>query len=153
MLQQYPGVHLTIVGSRSVFRNAVEARCRELAVQYQVTFAGQVSDQELRELYNKADALVQPSLSEGFGLTGLEALAVGLPAIVSDIPIFREIYQNAAVFFNPRDPVSVYEALEFAINNKSDLVADAQQLLTKYKWDTMAKQTLEHYQRVLNAKL
>ncbi len=150
MLQQYPDVHLTIVGSRSVFRDKVEARCRELAIQYQVTFAGQVSDQELCELYRKADALVQPSLSEGFGLTGLEALAAGLPAIVSDIPIFREIYQNSAVFFNPHDPVSVYEALKLAVDTRSKLVTNAQQVLSRYRWDKMAVQTLQQYLEVLN---
>ncbi len=152
LLQQYPDIHLTIVGSRSVFRDQVEQRCKELSVQYQVTFAGYLPDEKLCDLYSVSDVLIQPSLSEGFGLTGLEALSQNLPVIVSDIPIFREIYQNAAVFFNPHDPVSVYEALLETLKKQTELLQNSKKLLPRYSWKLMANQTLNTYLQILEKK-
>lgn len=150
LLQQQPDVTLTIVGSRSVFRTQVEEECREMAISDQVHFAGYLPDKQLRELYLHADALVQPSLSEGFGLTGLEALATGLPAIVSDIPIFREIYQDSAIYFNPRDPQSVYDALLEAVKQRDTILDRSQALLKRYCWRSMTNTMLATYQKILN---
>lgn len=149
LLQQQPNITLTIVGSRSVFREQVKRQCQEMAISDQVVFAGYLPDHELTKLYQQADALVQPSLSEGFGLTGLEALAVGLPAIVSDIPIFREIYRDSAIYFNPHDPVSVYEALQTAVKQKAQLLKTASALLKEYSWQKMAHQVRTAYVQAL----
>lgn len=149
LLQQQPNVTLTIIGSRSVFRDQVEQQCREMAILDQVRFAGYVPDEKLAALYQTADALVQPSLSEGFGLTGLEALATGLPAIVSDIPIFHEIYQDCALYFKPHDPLSVYEALQQAVDQRSSLISKAHTLLGRYSWREMTQTVLTTYQNIL----
>jgi glycosyltransferase involved in cell wall biosynthesis len=152
LLQQQPNITLTIIGSRSVFRDQIEQQCLEMAIADQVTFAGYVPDEKLATLYQQADALVQPSLSEGFGLTGLEALATGLPAIVSDIPIFREIYQDSAIYFIPSDPVSVYEALQQAVEQRTDLIHRAAGLLKRYSWQTMTEQVLHIYSQALTTR-
>lgn len=151
LLQQQPNITLTVIGSRSVFRDQVEQQCREMAITDQVSFAGYVPDEKLAELYQTADALIQPSLSEGFGLTGLEALATGLPAIVSDIPIFREVYQDSALYFNPSDPVSVYEALQQAVTQRAKLISKAQTVLKRYSWREMSQTVLTTYQKILAA--
>jgi glycosyltransferase involved in cell wall biosynthesis len=70
-----------------------------------------VSDQEYVQILSTATALVSASLNEGFGLPLIEAMSGGTPIAVSDIPIFREIGGEAAVFFDPADPASFAAAV------------------------------------------
>lgn len=67
-----------------------------------LTLLSQLTDHELALVYRRAQALVAPSLMEGFGLPGLEALALGTPVIASNIPVFREVYGKRAHYFDPR---------------------------------------------------
>ena len=62
---------------------------------------------ELRVLYKHAAATVCPSVAEGFDYSGVEAMRCGGVVIASDIPVHREIYQNASAYF---DPYSVEDA-------------------------------------------
>lgn len=64
-----------------------------------VIFTGRISDAALKELYKKSKVVVQPSLYEGFGIPPLEAMTVGTPALISDIPVFKEIYADFPVTF------------------------------------------------------
>jgi glycosyltransferase involved in cell wall biosynthesis len=71
---------------------------------------------ELRILYSQARATVCPSFGEGFDFSGVEAMKSGSPVIASDIPVHREVYADAAEFF---DPYSV-DALSSAIHSVID---------------------------------
>ena len=62
------------------------------------------NDEELKRLYASSSALIFPSKMEGFGLPILEAFAANCPVICSDIPVFKEICGDAALFFNPDSP-------------------------------------------------
>lgn len=75
-----------------------------------IQFSGKVTDKELYNLYQRASLLVQPSLYEGFGIPPLEALHFGTHVLISDIPVFREIYAKF--------PVSYFHA-----GDKEDLAA------------------------------
>jgi glycosyltransferase involved in cell wall biosynthesis len=66
---------------------------------------------DLRVLYRNALATVCPSLGEGFDFSGVEAMASGGITIASDIPVHREVYDDAAVFFDPYSTASLAEAL------------------------------------------
>ncbi|GAB4149943.1 MAG: glycosyltransferase family 1 protein [Planctomycetota bacterium] len=70
-----------------------------------------VSEDEKRRLLGRCRAAVQCSLFEGFGLPVLEALAAGAPLLCSDIPPFREVAGDAALFVDPRDEEAIAEAL------------------------------------------
>jgi glycosyltransferase involved in cell wall biosynthesis len=63
--------------------------------------AGRVDDAQLSALYAGALAVVQPSHLEGFGLTAVEALAHGTPAVVTDLPPVREVLGGAAAAYVP----------------------------------------------------
>ena len=76
-----------------------------------VRWAGEVSDQQLIALYAGATALVMPSLYEGFGLPVLEAMHFGCPVIAADTSSLPEVAQDAAIYFNPRDPEALYRCL------------------------------------------
>lgn len=145
-----PDYQLLVVGSRNVFLEKMKQQATNLGVSHQVKFAGFLSDEELVADYQSSLALVQPSLSEGFGLTGLEAMAVGLPVLASDIPIFREIYQNAATYFDPHSPASFIKALaKLEKSDRSQIIKNGRQVASQYSWDKLAQQTLEIYQQAL----
>jgi len=74
LLQRQPEIRLEIVTARSAFVTKVKKRIVALGLKNQVIFYISITDQELAKKYQQATALIQPSLSEGFGLTGLEAL-------------------------------------------------------------------------------
>jgi glycosyltransferase involved in cell wall biosynthesis len=76
-----------------------------------VRVLGQQDDARLHELYADAIAVVHPALLEGFSFPPIEALANGTPAIVSDIPVHREILGDSAQRFAPGDPSSLAEQL------------------------------------------
>jgi len=109
-------------------------------VKKQVIFLGFVPDEKLITLYQQSMALVQPSLSEGFGLTGIEAMASQIPVLASDIEVFREIYQDAAFFFDPNSSASFIKALEnLESANRKEVIKRGVQVASQYSFDKMAK--------------
>lgn len=89
-----------------------------------VEFLTGVTSEELRLLYQNCAALVYPSIMEGFGLPPLESMACGRPAIVSDIPVFRELYGDAAIFVQ-LDNIESWEAAFDALNRDVDARREA----------------------------
>lgn len=145
-LRQMPQWQLMIVGSRNVFQEQIRDLIAQAGLQKQVTFTGYLQDEELALAIKRSTALVQPSFSEGFGLTGLEALALGTPILVSNIPVFREIYQKYAIYFNPHSSQDFVNKLT-KINTKKITTKEQAELITKYSWDKMAQKTLQEYKR------
>jgi len=118
-----------------------------------LVFTGKVSEGQLRWLYENTLAFVFPSLSEGFGLPGLEAMAHGAPVVSSNATALPEIYGGAAEYFNPD---KIHEMFE-SISNVAGNPKRAHQLrqlgnlqVKKYSWERMARQTLEIYSNLLN---
>jgi glycosyltransferase involved in cell wall biosynthesis len=87
--------------------DAERARLQALAPTARLVFHGGASDEEYAETLAAATALVTASRDEGFGIPLLEAMTLGTPAVVSDIPIFREIGGGAALYFDPDSPQDV----------------------------------------------
>ena len=92
---------LVIVGNADNFRTADSSISEEISKMpaNTVEFTGRISDSELKHYYQKANLLIQPSLYEGFGMPPMEALKLGTNCIISDIPVFKEIYENLPVIF------------------------------------------------------
>lgn len=91
---------LLIVGNADNFRTNDDTISNEIAnLKDYVEFTGRISDKQLKEAYYKAKLLIQPSLYEGFGMPPLEAISLGTNAVISDIPVFKEIYENLPVTF------------------------------------------------------
>ncbi|KKU03261.1 MAG: Glycosyl transferase, group 1 [Candidatus Amesbacteria bacterium GW2011_GWB1_47_26] len=135
-------VNLAIVCARSVFADRLPTSPR-------VFYLGQLSDEQLVGLYQQAAAFTFPSLIEGFGLPGLEAMAVGLPVIAARASCLPEIYGDAALFFSPHDPVDLADKIQSLLIDKKlreMLIAKGQMQVKKYSWATMAAQTWEIYQ-------
>lgn len=86
-------------------------RLREAGIEGSVEFAGFVSDEELRQMYDKADLFVFPSLYEGFGLPILEAMAAGLPVVTSRAASLPEVGGDAVVYCDAGDSTDMAAAI------------------------------------------
>ncbi len=143
LARRRPDVSLTIVGDNRTFPHIdVERYVRDTNG---VEIARYVSDQALADLYSRARAFVFLSEYEGFGLTPVEALAAGVPIVVLDTTVAREVYGRAALYVSAPDPRRVAEALELALFDedvRSTLLGEAGQVVARYSWAECARQVL-----------
>jgi len=117
LVSQYPNISLILVGKEDYFYKRLKEKVKKMGLEKYVIFLGEVNDQELGNLYKNAKALVMPSLMEGFGLPGLEAMANKCLVLASDIPSLREVYGNAAIYFDPYNPKDIAEKMREACFN------------------------------------
>lgn len=103
---------LLIVGERNGKHSNLLPEIHEMVTAKKIIFLGGVSNAELRWLYENASALIFASLDEGFGLPPLEAHHFGCPVLLSDIPVFRELYSSLGSFFDPRNPKDIANTLD-----------------------------------------
>lgn len=82
-----------------------------------VRWLGRVSDEELAALYANATLVTIPSLAEGFGFPVLEAMALGAPVACSDIPVLRELAEDAALYFDPLNVETMAATIERALTD------------------------------------
>ena len=142
-------VHLKIASSRNVFIERLEKLIRKLKAEKYIELLGFIPDEKMPELYRNSIGLVFPSLSEGFGLPGLEAMEAGTLVIASDIPVFKEIYGKSAIYFNPYDFSQIEKAMRNAMSmdpkERSQMIESGRRFAKRYSWATMARQTLKIY--------
>lgn len=143
-------VCLILVGKEDYFYKRLKKKVISMGFEKNVLFYGEISDEELGDLYKNAMALIMPSLMEGFGLPALEAMANKCLVLASDIPPLHEVCSEAAVYF---DPYNIQD-----INDKMHLVCSKslKNLLKKkeaglervkmFSWNKMAKETLGIYE-------
>jgi glycosyltransferase involved in cell wall biosynthesis len=117
-----------------------------------------VPKDELRTLMRRAECFVFPSFAEGFGYPPLEALSVGTPVIVSDLPIFRWTLDDAALFIDPADVTELATAITRLTADpardslRRDLAQRAAAVLPRFSEDTVRAQWREVLERVLPAR-
>ncbi len=92
--------------------NAIDLIERCAAIREHVLECGSVPDFMLQRLIRGAAAVLFPSFAEGYGMPVVEALALGVPVIASDLEVFREIGQNIPEFLNPLDGPSWIRLIE-----------------------------------------
>jgi glycosyltransferase involved in cell wall biosynthesis len=117
-----------------------------------IMLTGYVDDQSLHWLYANAAALVMPSLYEGFGLPALEAMAYGLPVIISDTPALKELAGDAAIVVDPYDVDAIAAGMSDVFSDHERAAAMAlrgrARALT-YTWRATAEKTLAVYRGLL----
>lgn len=112
-----------------------------------VIFTGHISDLELKSLYSNAEALIYPSLHEGFGLPILEAFSHDCPVITSNCSSMVEIARDAAILVDPLSIDSIVDGIEQLEKRKSVILRNAKSRLKDFSWEKTASQTLKVYEK------
>jgi glycosyltransferase involved in cell wall biosynthesis len=149
IVQEKPQCKLFLVGKDDYFYNRLHEKISSLQLDNSIIFCKNVRDEELSRLYSSATALIAPSLMEGFGLPGLEAMQHKTLVIASDIPVYKEVYQDAALYFDPLD-VSSLRATILRVLEKEETHTEQREkglkLVKTFSWEKMAQETARIYE-------
>jgi len=146
-MHELPGYTLHLLSRAS---EEVRNRLVALAPAGSLVFHGGVSDEEYATLLDSATALVNASRNEGFGIPLVESMSRGTPVIVSDIPVFREVGEDVALYFGADDPsafATQVRALEAPAEWASRSTASRDRA-AHYSWDASAAALLKVLTRV-----
>jgi glycosyltransferase involved in cell wall biosynthesis len=142
-----PAARLEIVGENRTFPHQALGRvAADLGVLDAVGLHDYVDEDALAALYARARGFAFLSEYEGFGFTPLEAMRAGVPAVVLDTPVAREIYKDAAVLVAPGDIDGTAAALERVLQDGAErdrLLAAGTRVAASYTWQRAATVTLE----------
>jgi glycosyltransferase involved in cell wall biosynthesis len=140
---------LLLVGPQDYFTDRVKSFAQTHQLLDHVEFIHDADDHDLAVLYAHAEALIQPSFAEGFGLPILEATSFQKPIIASDLPVFRELLGVDTFYsFNPHDIQSMSSAIETFISDvKKKKVPRV--ILERFSFNTMAKKICAIYKEEL----
>ncbi len=144
---------LVIGGSRNIFTSRLEQEIKDIKGEEYIKLIGFVEDDHLSVLYKNSVGFVYPSLTEGYGLQGLEAMDAGTVVLASNISVFKEIYGDIAFYFDPRNPYSISASMEYIVNLKEAdrnlLIGRNKEFIKRYSWSKMARETLSVYNSFL----
>jgi glycosyltransferase involved in cell wall biosynthesis len=140
---------------RDWFYKVVQQKISVMSLQDDITILGNVPDQDLPVLYSGAEALLIPSLYEGFGLPAIEAMACGTPVIASNICSLPEVCGNAALLVDPYSTDSVAEGIHTIISDKrlrNELSGCGLNRAVQFSWEKTARETLKIYKQISQIK-
>jgi glycosyltransferase involved in cell wall biosynthesis len=141
---------LVLVGKEDYFYKRLKNQIKEMDLSEKVIFLKNVDDKELSSLYRNAQALILPSLMEGFGLPALEAMANNCLVLASKIPALEEVCGDAAIYFDPRNIQDIAEKINMVHLSDANHYDDKREKGLKraklFSWSKMAKETLEVYE-------
>jgi glycosyltransferase involved in cell wall biosynthesis len=120
----------------------------ELNIARYASFEGFATTKQLYGFYSAAFCFVCPALEEGFGIPLLEAAMARCPVICSDIEIFREVCNDAAIYFDPLSPSDILDRLESLLSDgsgRTTLIERGLKNLDRFSWQNAAQKTLDTY--------
>lgn len=152
LIRSHPNVGLVVIGDRYLLIDSLRHLMNHLNLTDRVTWTGYLPLDELSSIYSVAEAFAFPSLSEGFGLPVLEAMACGCPVVASNRAAIPEVVGDAALLVNPDSA----EELSYAIGRvltdpavRGDLRAKGFQRVMKFSWAKCATETLAVYRELV----
>src|SRR3989339_50049 len=147
---QFDNLKLALVCSRSVFYDRLKEKIREMNLEDTVFMLGFVPDSELSILYQNALAYITATLAEGFGITGLEAMAASCPVICSNKTCLPEVYGEASLYFDPEKTAEITNQIIKIQNSKirKKQVERGKKQVQRYSWAKMATDILKIYEEI-----
>lgn len=153
LLTKYPDLGLVLAGRLTPEANAHQQLFQDKGYK-NIYFTDFISDPELNWLYANCRVYVFPSLMEGFGLPGLEAMMHGAPVASSNTTCLPEILGDAAMYFDPRNTQDISETISQYLDSdelRFEKIALGKNQIKKYSWSRMAEQTAAAYDKILEA--
>ncbi|MFI5492944.1 glycosyltransferase family 4 protein [Actinoplanes sp. NPDC051859] len=148
VVQTRPDVKVVLAGKADEFKDDLLALAEKLHVADRIILPGFVTDGQLTWLYRNSSMYVYPSLSEGFGLQGLEAMAQGLPVLSSTATCLPEVYGDAALYFDPHRSEDLAQKIVDLLERpelSTELVAKGRERLAMFSWRATAEATHQAY--------
>lgn len=127
-------------------------KIEKLLLKDRVVFLGYVSDEDLPRLYSEAEALVFPSLYEGFGRPPLEAMACGCPVVVSNAASLPEVCGDAAYYVDPYNAEGIAEGVYKVLtdeNLRNRMIQKGLERVKLFSWEKAAREVLQVFEEVL----
>ena len=107
-----------------------------------------LSDQQVAQLYSASDALLFPTLEEGFGLPVIEAFASGLPVVTSAIPVVDEVSGGSALLVDPADPMALAAAIRTAVTSREYFSRLGLTRAKEFTLDKLGRRLSDFYRRL-----
>lgn len=151
LLATHPDLGLILVGKKSAAHLKNETYFNSKGYK-NILFTGFLDDEQRDWLFANCSVYVFPSLMEGFGLPGLEAMGYGAPVASSNATCLPEVYGDAAHYFDPTNTDDMVRAINDILTDtklRTRLISAGKKQLKKYSWQTMASQTHQIYLNAL----
>lgn len=141
-------LQLVIVTAKDAFYQRLSQQVRRLNALSCIKIKGYSSDQQIQNLYHYSVAFITPSLFEGFGLPGLEAMASKTLVLSSNRTSLPEVYGPHAKYFDPDNLEAIIQTIHQAITlkNREQRLRSAQKYARSFSWQKTAQLTLKAYE-------
>jgi glycosyltransferase involved in cell wall biosynthesis len=153
--QRYKRIPLVLIGRKGEDHNNLLARIAARDLGPWIKILGYRPDRELRYFYQAASAFILPSFCEGFGLPLIEAMACGVPVVVSGTTAMPEVAGEAASYFNPESPEDMAGQIIHVLKDKGlrhNLIQKGWTRALDFRWEKTAAETLGFYRSVTERK-
>ena len=144
-------IHMLVIERTRTLPKEIRRILRRLRRDSRIQVRSDVRNEELVALYNRAEALVFPSLYEGFGLPVLEAMACGCPVLCSNVTSLPEVAGDAALFVKPSDTDDIARAMRHLIADqplRQSLSERGVQRAALFDWRKMVVETVLAYREI-----
>jgi len=148
--KKMPRLKLVVTGDNQKLLPLLKKEVEEKKLTQKVIFTGFLEEKTLWGLLKNAFCLCYPSLAEGFGLPLIEAFRVNTPVITSNLPVLKEVGDEACLFVNPHQPQAIAQAI-ISLQRKTlrqGLIISGQKQVQKFSWEKTVEETIKTYQKV-----
>lgn len=152
MLQQIPDLYLVIAGeAHENYKKQLIILSEQLGILNRIIYTGKVTDEEKLYLFNRCEAYINPSVAEGFGIPVAEAMSIGKPIILSDIPPFHEIAEDDALYITSETLENFSSEYKNYIERfKNESCGEKLRIhAKKFSWKNAAESYLKLYEKIL----
>jgi glycosyltransferase involved in cell wall biosynthesis len=143
---------LVLAGHRTPASARWEARCEQTPLKGHITITGYVDAAQRVDLYANAAMLVLPSYEEGFGLPVLEAMACGVPVVISSRGSLPEVAGNAATPVDPDDVDGFVEQMQALLEDPAGAIERGNEQASHYNWAACAVAARQAYQSAVEVR-
>lgn len=153
--EQHGDLQLVLVGKRERYSKQLEKWASKHHYFEDIVFTGFIPDEELKWYYQNARAYVFPTLSEGFGLPGLEAMVHGCPVVSSNVSCLPEVHGDAAHYFDPYDVQDIARKIDEVISNETlrkKLIMQGYKNTKRFSWKKFTAQHIDLFDSLLREK-
>lgn len=151
LMNRFPN-HLLVIAGDSDTSYGVEMKTKiaELGLQDRVILPGKISDSDKFWCYENAEALLFPSIAEGFGMPPIEAMSVGTPVVLSKATSLPEVGGDVAVYFSSFDEADMENAVRIALDKAgAEWSAELKSRAEMFTWEAAMAKYLDYYRRIL----